>query len=142
LIASKWGVNPWIAKLIGGNRTIYASEHSSIDYEKKTFSLRSRNISCNNIINVDEKLVYSIDPNDNTKTMLQQEALITVENVPLTDYLENMLETKINSNAKIGRQAIEFIIVKMNDITDEATKSITNINLAETINNINLSRTN
>lgn len=132
LLASKWGLSPWIASLIGGNRTVFCSEHSTIDPQTKMLSMRSRNLSCNNIINVDETLIYSLHPTDSTKTLLRQEAVITVENVPLTDYLENMLETKINSNAKIGRQAIEFIINKMNTITDEAKSSVTDISAIST----------
>jgi hypothetical protein len=121
LMASRWGVAPWIANLLGGNRTVYASEHSHIDGKAKTLTMHTRNISCNNIISIDEKLVYAPHPEDDTKTLLQQEAVITVKNVPLTDYLENKLETTINSNADKGRQAIEFVIKKLNTVTDDIT---------------------
>ncbi|CAF0976818.1 unnamed protein product [Brachionus calyciflorus] len=121
LMASQWHLPSWIAKILGGNRVCYASEHSQVNLEKKEFMLRSRNLTFNNIIHVDEKLTYSIHPQDETKTLLKQEALITVKNAPLIDYLENMMATKINSNAQIGRQAIEFIIQKMNNITDVAS---------------------
>jgi len=137
LMASRWGVAPWIANLLGGNRTVFASEHSHIDAQAKTLSMRTRNISCNSIISIDEKLVYSIHPEDTSKTLLQQEAVITVKNVPLIDYLENKLETTINGNADKGRQAIEFVIHKMNTlekdvlhkmnhITDDAAKNVHN----------------
>ena len=119
LMMTQWSIAPWIAKLLGGNKTCYASEHSQIDRENKTFSLRSRNLTYNTVINVDEKLVYTIHPEDSEKTILKQEAVITVQNVPLIDYLENMFLNKMNGNAQKGRQAIEFIIVKMNNITDD-----------------------
>jgi hypothetical protein len=119
LMASRWGVAPWIAKLMGGNKTVYASEHSHIDAKAKTLTMHTRNISCNNILSIDEKLLYSVHPEDSSKTLLQQEAVITVKNVPLTDYLENKLETTINSNADKGRQAIEFVIHKLNNINDD-----------------------
>jgi hypothetical protein len=119
LMASKWAVSPWIANLLGGNRTVYASEHSQIDGKAKTLTMHTRNISCNSIISIDEKLEYSVHPEDSSKTLLQQEAVITVKNVPLTDYLENKLETTINSNADKGRQAIEFVIHKLNNINDD-----------------------
>lgn len=76
------------------------------------------------MISVDEKLVYSQHPTDVNKTLLKQEACITVQNVPLIDYMEDMMATRINANAQKGRQAIEFIIHKMNNMTDEATKTV------------------
>jgi hypothetical protein len=124
LLTTHWSMAPWITKLLGGNRTCYASEHSQIDIKNKTLSLRSRNLTFNNVINVDEKLVYSIHPEDNQKTLLKQEAIITVQNVPLIDYMESMLATRINSNAHKGRQAIEFVIQKMNHITDDAANTV------------------
>lgn len=106
---------------LGGNRPCYASEHSSIDLERKELSLRSRNLTFNNVIHVDEKLTYSVHPHDPTKTLLRQEAQITVRNAPLIDYLEGLMASKIHGNAQKGRQAIEFIIQQMNDITDKTT---------------------
>ena len=114
LLISKWSMAPWISKLLGGNKIAYASEHSQIDLNSRTMSLRSRNLTFNNVLNVDEKLVYSIHPEDESKTLLKQEALITLKNLPLIDYLENALITKINDNAQKGRQAIEFIIKQIN----------------------------
>ena len=126
LLVSQWSMAPWISKLLGGNKICYASEHSQIDLQSRTMSLRSRNLTFNNVLNVDEKLVYSIHPEDESKTLLKQEALITVQNVPLIDYLENALITKMNANAQKGRLAIEFIIHKMNNMTDDATNTVKN----------------
>lgn len=120
LLASQWQMPSYISKLLGGNKICYASEHSQIDLRTKELSLRSRNLTFNNIINVDEKLTYSIHSEDKNKTILKQEATITVKNVPLIDYLENMMVTRMNSNAQLGRKAIEFIIHKMNGISDSA----------------------
>lgn len=114
LLVSQWSMAPWISKLLGGNKICYASEHSQIDLQSRTMSLRSRNLTFNNVLNVDEKLVYSIHPEDESKTLLKQEALITLQNLPLIDYLETALITKINDNAQKGRLAIEFIIKQIN----------------------------
>lgn len=126
LLATNWQIAPWIAKLLGGNKTCYASEHSRIDLKRKEFELRSRNLTFKNVLHIDEKLTYSTHPHDETKTLLRQEAEITVRNVPLIDYMENMLATKINSNAQKGRLAIEFVINKMNNITDDAANTVKN----------------
>jgi hypothetical protein len=124
LLISQWTFPSWIAKLLGGNRICFASEHSQIDRVNRTMLLRSRNLTFNNIINVDEKLCYYSDPTNESRTLLKQEAIITVQNVPLTDYLETFLTTHINSNASKGRQAIEFMINKMNNITDDAAMAV------------------
>ena len=76
LLISEWTLPSWIAKLLGGNRTCYASEHSQIDRVNKTLSLRTRNLTLNNIINVDEKMVYYSDPTNESRTLLKQEVNI------------------------------------------------------------------
>ena len=113
--------------LIGGNKICYASEHSQVDREAKTLSLRSRNLTFDNIINVDEKLVYSIHPEDSEKTILKQEAVITVQNVPLINYLEDAFVSRMTVNAQTGRQAIEFVIDQMNTISSDVNKITDNL---------------
>jgi hypothetical protein len=83
------------------------------------------------VIHVDEKLTYSVHPQDSSKTLLKQEAQITVSNMPLIDYLEGMMANKINGNAHKGRQAIEFIINQMNQITDKTTNTFAAATSAE-----------
>jgi hypothetical protein len=124
LLTSKWNISPWITNILGGNSMIFGSEHSVIDLKNHVFSLRSRNLTFNTVVNVDEKLTYSIHPEDSKKTLLKQEAIITVQNVPVIDYLEKLMVTNINANSKKGRQAIEYIIEKMNFITDDAAMSV------------------
>ena len=43
--------------------------------------------------------MYSEHPEDPTKTLLRQEAIVTVQGVPLTDYMESILTSKISANA-------------------------------------------
>lgn len=45
LITSEWGLPNWASKILGGNRTCFASEHSEVDPDKKTMTLMSRNVS-------------------------------------------------------------------------------------------------
>jgi hypothetical protein len=124
LMTTKWSVPDWLHVVIGANPICYASEHSLIDRSTKELTLRSRNTTLNNIISIEEKLVYSVHPQDTSKTVLKQEALITVQNLPLVHYMENLLVSTIHSNAHKGRQAIEYIIHRMSDMKDEAEKSV------------------
>lgn len=136
LLISEWSMAAWMTKLLGGNKECHASEHSEIDLKAKTMQLRSKNITFSHVLNVEEKMVYSEHPEDPTqKTLLVQEALITVQNVPLIDYMENTLASKINANASKGRQSIEYIIKKLELTADDAInkviKSTTNPSITE-----------
>lgn len=42
---------------------------------------------------------YNPHPTDPNKTLLKQEAVISVQGVPLTSYIEDMLTTRVSSNA-------------------------------------------
>ncbi|CAF1015983.1 unnamed protein product, partial [Didymodactylos carnosus] len=93
----------------------YGSEHSIIDANKRLMMLRTRNLTLNRYLSVEENLQYMPHPENNSKTLLKQEATITVKNVPLTNYMEALIEKTINSNANKGRQAIEWVIRRMHN---------------------------
>ncbi|XP_015584734.1 protein slowmo isoform X2 [Cephus cinctus] len=98
LVSSKWGFPKWAQAL--------------------TFC---------NYIAVDETLRYMPDPRDAGKTLLTQEAVVTVQGVPLTHYMEDLLTSKISFNAGKGRQAMEWVIGKIElevkDLANTAVKS-------------------
>lgn len=52
-----------------------------------------------NHIAVDEAVKYTPHPEDPSKTLLTQEAVVTVRGVPLTNYMEDLLASKISFNA-------------------------------------------
>ena len=86
--------------------------------------LRTRNLTFNNIINLDETVTYRTHPEDKSKTLLTQETAITVKNVRLTNYMEGLLASTMNSNAHKGRQAIEWVIRQMNNLSEEAQNKV------------------
>jgi len=113
LIHTSWSISEWAQRLIGNDRPCYASEHSACDPVNKTLVLRSRNLTFCNVISIDETLSYSQHPTDKKKTVLNQEAKISVYGVPLSSYCEGLLETNMSSTAVKGRSAIEFVIHQM-----------------------------
>lgn len=52
-----------------------------------------------NYIAVDEAVRYTPHPDDPAKTLLTQEAVVTVRGVPLTNYMEDLLASNISFNA-------------------------------------------
>lgn len=88
----------------------YASEKSEVDPTKKQMSLKTTNLTFCRHISVDETLHYAQHPNDPTKTLLKQEATVNVHGVPLSYYMEDLLTSKISSNANKGRMGLEYVI--------------------------------
>lgn len=71
-------------------------------------------LSLCNYIAVDETVKYVPDPSDpQRKTLLRQEAVVTVQGVPLGNRVENLMTNTISVNARKGRQAIEWVISKI-----------------------------
>ncbi|XP_077465783.1 PRELI domain containing protein 3B-like [Stigmatopora argus] len=120
LLSTEWGL-PAIAKsIIGLTRTCtYVQEHSIVDPKDKTFELKSTNISFTNLVSVDEKLTYKPHPHHPDKTVLTQEALISVKGVSLSSYLEGLMANTMSVNAGKGREAMEWVIRRLNAEIEE-----------------------
>lgn len=115
LLSTEWGMPSIVRSIIGATRTnTYIQEHSVVDPVEKSMELKSTNITFTNMVSVDERLVYKPHPQDNKKTILTQEAIITVKGISLSSYLEGMMANTISSNANKGRDAMEWVISKLN----------------------------
>jgi hypothetical protein len=75
--------------------------------------LKTRNLTFCRYIAVDKTVSYAPHAQDPSKTLLKQEAVVTVKGVPLNSYVEDFLTTKISLNAGKGRQATEWVINKI-----------------------------
>lgn len=89
--------------------------------------LKTINLTFCRHIAVDETIRYVPHPSDPSKTLLTQEAVVTVKGVPLNNYMEDILTNKISLNAGKGRQAMEWVISKLEpevkDLASSAVKS-------------------
>lgn len=85
--------------------------------------LKTNNLTFCRYIAVDETLCYTPDPSNPEKTLLKQEATVTVRGVPLSDYMEDLLTRKISLNAGKGRQAMEWVINTVNAEMKDLTRS-------------------
>lgn len=77
-------------------------------------TLKTINLTFCRHISVDEMLYYSPHPTEPSKTLLKQEATVTVHGVPLSHYMEDILTSRISSNAGNGRAGLEWVISKIN----------------------------
>ncbi|KAM3874952.1 PRELI domain containing protein 3B-like isoform 1-T1 [Diretmus argenteus] len=120
LLSADWGLPSIANSIIGATRTCtYVQEQSVVDPREKTFELKSTNISFTNLVSVDEKLTYKPHPQDPEKTVLTQEALITVKGISLSSYLEGLMAKTISVNASKGREAMEWVIRRLNTEIEE-----------------------
>ncbi|XP_044066359.1 PRELI domain containing protein 3B-like isoform X1 [Siniperca chuatsi] len=120
LLSTEWGLPAMAKSIIGVTRTCtYVQEHSVVDPKEKTFELKSTNISFTNLVSVDEKLTYKPHPQDPEKTVLTQEALISVKGISLSSYLEGLMAKTISINAGKGREAMEWVIRQLNTEIEE-----------------------
>ncbi|XP_011310980.1 protein slowmo [Fopius arisanus] len=126
LVVSEFKFPNWAQALIGHAKECYASERSEVNPASKEMVLKTRNLTFCNYIAVDETLKYVPHPEDKTKTLLKQEAIVTVQGVPLTSYMEELLTKKISFNAGMGRQAVEWVIkldTEVKGLANSAVKS-------------------
>merc|ERR1712098_231461 len=61
----------------------------------------------------EEKMTYRPDPTDNTRTLLKQETVVTVQGVPLTNYMEGIIVNTVSNNSSKGRAAIDWVVEKL-----------------------------
>ncbi|XP_030636452.1 PRELI domain containing protein 3B isoform X2 [Chanos chanos] len=73
-----------------------------------------KSITFTNLVSVDERLTYRPHPEDSEKTILTQEAIISVKGVSLSSYLEGLMASTISTNAGKGREAMEWVIRRLN----------------------------
>ncbi|XP_008406658.1 PRELI domain containing protein 3B [Poecilia reticulata] len=120
LLSTEWGLPSIVKSLIGNVRTCtYVQESSIVDPKEKMFELQSSNITFTNMVSVDEKLTYKPHPEDPEKTILTQEAIISVKGVSLSSYLEGVMANTISTNAGKGREAMEWVIRRLNAEIEE-----------------------
>ncbi|KAL8603157.1 hypothetical protein ACOMHN_059329 [Nucella lapillus] len=83
-------------------------------------------VTFSNVVTVDEVLSYFPDPQDGNKTILHQEARVTVHGLPLCSKMESLMTDTISRNAGQGRIAMEWVIgsikTEAQELSTEAAK--------------------
>jgi len=113
IITSDWGLADWVQRLIGTNRVCYASEKSKVDPKNRLMEMYSKNLTFNSYVNMEEKMTYTADPEDDSRTMCKQEMIVTVQGVPLTSYMEGIIVNTVSNNSSKGKAAIEWVVEKL-----------------------------
>ncbi|XP_022662966.1 PRELI domain containing protein 3B-like [Varroa jacobsoni] len=127
LITTKWGVPAWARPVFGRDKLGYASEHSVVDPEKKVMTMMSKNLNFSKELNLVERLTYTEHPTQPGCTLMTQEAVVTIQGVPLSSHLESFIAGSISNNATKGRQAMELVISKIKEEIGELKHSVDDI---------------
>merc|ERR550517_2260583 len=75
--------------------------------------MHSKNLTFCRYVNMEEKMIYTPDPEDVNRTLLRQETVVTVQGVPLTSYMESIIVNTVSSNSSKGKAAIEWVVEKL-----------------------------
>jgi len=123
IITSDWALAPWVQRLIGANRECYAHEYSSVDPKSRMMEMKSINLTFCSFVNMKEQMSYFPHPEDQSKTIMRQETIVTVKGVPLTSYMESIIVNTVSSNANKGRSAIDWVV----DAIGKESKNISGV---------------
>ena len=84
-----------------------------MDPKNRLMEMYSKNLSFNSYVNMEEKMTYTADPEDNSRTLCKQEMIVTVQGVPLTSYMEGIIVNTVSNNSSKGKAAIEWVVEKL-----------------------------
>lgn len=113
IFTTKWTFPKWIMSMTRISGQCYSTEKSIVNPSTQNMILESRNLSLGNFILVNERLEYKPHPSDPSKTVLTQEAQISINGLPLVGKLEEAMVSTMASNANKGRQAMEWVVNKI-----------------------------
>lgn len=123
LMTTEWGIPNWIIKFIGMTETCYVDERIEVDPHRKKMTLLSRNLTYCKFLTMSETLVYSQDPKDRNRTLLVQDTSVNVHGIPMTSYIESLVEGSCTNNSQKGRQAMEWVISKIKAEAQDLTRA-------------------
>lgn len=122
LITCKQAIPKWILAMVGGTNVSYVREVSEVDPKAKTLTLRSVNLTMNNLLSVFETVVYKPDPvNPLSSTLFQQEAQITAyaSFKRICNKIEDWSVERFNQNAQLGKAGFDSVLQKIYERVQE-----------------------
>lgn len=129
LITCKQAIPSWILCLVGGKDVSYVREVSEVDVKNRTLTLRSINLTMNQLLSVYETVTYKPNPlNARNSTLFEQEAQIKAyaNFRRLCNKIEDWSVERFGSNAKLGKAGFESVLQqvyqKVQDGAFEASK--------------------
>lgn len=134
MIGCKQAAPRWIARFFGANSdTSRVYEVSFVDPATKTVTMKSMNLDFNNILSVQETVIYRPDAQaPEARTMFEQDAQITAYGYisQVRSMLEDFSVSRFGQNAKLGKEGFEKVLrrsVLENETISQAWDGLRNI---------------
>lgn len=112
LLTCKQPIPGWVRMLAGGLDTSYVREVLEVDLAAQTLTLRLTNLTMNQLLRVEETVVYRPDPADGQATLFEQTAEITafagLQRV--SRQIEEWSVERFGQNAVLGRRGLEAVL--------------------------------
>lgn len=124
IMRTEWHIPGWVTRFIGLENPSYSYEYSEVRLDDCHMMLKSKNLNCTKFVDIDETLIYKPHPDDSSKTLMEQSAVITMKGIPLVDYCENLMASTINKNADKGRLAMEMVIDRIKQEYEDFAQKI------------------
>jgi len=108
----------WMKKFVGVSCG-FVREETIVNALQKSFVAKTRNLSFNNYLSMEETCTYSPDPKDANKTLFKQEYSVTAGPglFGLAGSLESFVVSRATENAHKGRKAMEHVIERIKEET-------------------------
>lgn len=112
LITCKQKVPSWVLSVTGGNGISYVREISEVDPKSKTVVLKSVNLTCANLLRINETCTYTSSPTAPQETLFQSSSKIRAFTYfqRLSNKIEDWSADTIQSNAKRGKEGFDSVL--------------------------------
>ena len=112
LITCKQKVPSWVLSLTGGNGVSYVREISEVDPKSKTVVLKSVNLTCANLLRINETCTYTPSSTTPQETLFQSSSKIRAFTYieRLSNKIEDWSADTILSNAKRGKEGFDSVL--------------------------------
>ena len=114
LITCKQNVPSWVLAMTGGDGVSYVREISEVDPKSKSIILKSVNLTCSNLLRINETCSYTPSPVKPDETVFRSSSKIRAFTYvrPISNKIEDWSADTILSNAQRGKKGFESVLAQ------------------------------
>jgi len=122
LITCKQKVPTWVLRITGGDGISYVREISEVDPKKQIVTLKSVNLTCANLLRINETCTYSPSPLSPNETVFRSRSKIRAFTYidRLSSKIEDWSAETITANAQRGKEGFESVLARFRQDSTQA----------------------
>mmetsp|Transcript_19127 Transcript_19127/g.31295 ORF Transcript_19127/g.31295 Transcript_19127/m.31295 type:complete len:179 (-) Transcript_19127:272-808(-) len=114
LMTTRTPVPAWAISLLGlRDSDCYFVEESTVDPRNRTMVMRSKNLSLNNLLELEETCTYSASLDDPNATLFRQETSVTAFARGVRTQIEKFCVNRFMQNSAKGRTVLEEVCERL-----------------------------